>query len=57
MNTKHLSILLPAVWALAGLPGARADAQPSPHAWQRWEHVLTSARGYGNPYADVTLRV
>jgi len=34
-----------------------AAAPPRLHAWQRWEHVLTSARNYDNPYADVTLRV
>jgi hypothetical protein len=41
---------------LAG--GARA-AEPGrrPQVWQRWEHTLTSTRGYDNPYADVTLRV
>lgn len=29
----------------------------APHVWQRWEHALTSARKYDNPYADVVLRV
>jgi len=28
-----------------------------PQVWQRWEHALTSARDYDNPYADVTVRV
>jgi len=32
-------------------------AVPRPHVWERWEHALTSARTYDNPYADVTLRV
>lgn len=27
------------------------------HAWQRWEHTLTSSVIHDNPYADVTLRV
>ena len=36
---------------------AQTAAVPRPHAWQRWEHTLTSARQYENPYADVTLRV
>lgn len=26
-------------------------------AWQRWEHALSSSRGYDNPNADVMLRV
>jgi hypothetical protein len=34
-----------------------AEQEPRPHTWQRWEHTLTSTRGYDNPYADVTLRV
>jgi len=36
------------------------DAVPAASAlptWQRWEHALTSTRGYRNPDADVTLRV
>lgn len=42
------------VWA----GDARAGAQELyPQVWQRWEHVLTSAHNYDNPYADVTLRV
>lgn len=36
---------------------AQTAPSPRPHAWQRWEHALTSARQHGNPYADVTLRV
>lgn len=27
------------------------------HTWQRWEHAFTSAKNYGNPCSDVTLRV
>jgi len=35
-----------------------APNPPAPaRTWQRWEHALTSTRSYGNPYADVTLRV
>ena len=52
--------LLPAAALGAPLPDASSEGAvaASPAAvWQRWEHVLTSARRYGNPYADVTLRV
>jgi hypothetical protein len=50
-------LLLALICALiSGVP-ARAAAGPDPHTWQRWEHALTSARSYDNPYADVTLRV
>jgi hypothetical protein len=34
-----------------------AGAASGPQTWQRWEHALTSASDYKNPYADVTLRV
>lgn len=44
------------VCADLALSDARAEA-PSPHVWQRWEHALSSSREYGNPYADVRLRV
>lgn len=37
-------------------PPLRAAAG-RPHVWQRWEHALTSARSYDNPYADLTVRV
>ena len=42
-----------------GLVPATAAGPSSllPHAWQRWDQALTSARDYNNPYADVTLRV
>jgi hypothetical protein len=46
-----LSFLFLAGGARAAEPGRR------PQVWQRWEHTLTSTRGYDNPYADVTLRV
>lgn len=39
---------------------ARSDETASPArvgTWQRWEHTLTSARDYDNPYADTTLQV
>jgi hypothetical protein len=36
---------------------AQTESMPSPHTWQRWEHTLSSARRYDNPYADVSLRV
>jgi hypothetical protein len=36
---------------------AQAATPTRAHNWQRWEHPLTSARPYANPYADVTLRV
>ena len=55
-----VTLLLPAAALGAPLPGASSEgavASPSAHVWQRWQHVLTSARRYGNPYADVTLRV
>jgi len=42
---------MPGLWPLA------AWSAESVHAWQCWEHALTSASEYRNPYADVTLRV
>jgi len=36
---------------------ALADTPLGPHVWQRWEQELQSTRTYGNPYADVELRV
>jgi hypothetical protein len=39
------------------MPCLAETAPPNPCAWQRWEHALISDRDYGNPYADVTLRV
>lgn len=38
-------------------PGLAAAETTGPHAWQRWDHALQSATEYGNPYADVVLRV
>ncbi|MEK7674505.1 MAG: DUF4038 domain-containing protein [Verrucomicrobiota bacterium] len=49
--------LLALLCALFSGESAWAAVEPNPHSWQRWEHALTSARNYGNPYADVTLRV
>jgi len=47
-----LAILaMQAVGQFAAWPGE------SVHTWQRWEHALTSASDYKNPYADVVLRV
>ena len=43
-------------WVLISSGPARA-AMLGAHTWQRWEHGLRSTREYGNPYADVTLRV
>ena len=43
-------------WALISSGPARA-AMLEAQTWQRWEHGLKSTRDYGNPYADVTLRV
>jgi len=43
-------------WVLIGSETARA-AMLEAQTWQRWEHGLKSTREYGNPYADVTLRV
>jgi hypothetical protein len=41
--------------------GIAADAPVSApvavHAWQRWEHALTSTRHYDNPYTSVVVRV
>lgn len=39
------------------VPPLLRAATPGPHVWQRWEHSLTSAGDYNNPYADVVLRV
>ena len=49
--------LLALAWAVIALAPARAAADSGPHTWQRWEQALTSTRNYGNPYADVTIRV
>ncbi|MBI5383568.1 MAG: DUF4038 domain-containing protein [Verrucomicrobia bacterium] len=57
---KHLSkplSLLVLVGALISGEPAWAAPGTSPHSWQRWDHALTSTCNYGNPYADVTLRV
>jgi hypothetical protein len=53
----HTPRVLVLVWALIGAEPAWAAPGSPPHTWQRWEHALTSIRPYGNPYADVTLRV
>jgi len=45
------------VFATVREPGTATAAQPGLHAWQRWDHALTSTRHYANPYADVILRV
>lgn len=41
--------------------GIAAEALNSPperiQTWQRWEHILTSAHNYANPYSDIILRV
>lgn len=52
-----LSTALAAGSASSLAVGSGAAAPLRPHTWQRWEHALTSARPYDNPYADVTLRV
>ena len=49
--------LLALVCALVSGESAWAADGPDTHTWQRWDHALTSARSYDNPYADVTLRV
>ncbi len=49
--------LLVLVCALVTGESAWAAAGPDPQTWQRWDHALTSARSYDNPYADVTLQV
>ena len=43
-------------WVLISSGPVRA-AMLEAHTWQRWEHGLKSTREYGNPHADVTLRV
>ena len=46
-------------WGCVLIRGGRVSAvdQSRAHAWQRWEHALSSTRAYANPYADATLRV
>jgi Protein of unknown function (DUF4038)/Domain of unknown function (DUF5060)/Putative collagen-binding domain of a collagenase len=56
MGALITALALPAAALPAG-NAAPAAAPSHPHVWQRWEHALTSARGYENPYADVTVRV
>jgi hypothetical protein len=59
-----VALLWAAVASVMAQPTESKEAQSAPAArltsavvWQRWEYALTSARGYGNPYADVTVRV
>jgi len=56
-SVRRTACLLALVCALISGEPAWAAAESGPHTWQRWEHALTSARTYGNPYAEVTLRV
>ncbi|HOW71023.1 MAG TPA: DUF4038 domain-containing protein [Phycisphaerae bacterium] len=55
--SKWIALLMVVACPLFGARPTWAAAAPNPHAWERWEHALTSSRNYGNPYADVTLRV
>ena len=64
MNMNHLkflfgswSLAIGSVLILAAAASAQTAAMQRVNTWQRWEHALTSARQYDNPYADVTLRV
>ncbi len=50
-------LALRAALFLAVVAASLSAAAQDPHAWQRWEHALTSARQYDNAYADVTVRV
>ncbi len=43
--------------ALALQAESRDDPTSEATVWRRWDHALTSTRSYGNPYADVILRV
>ncbi len=49
------SVMMAAILALHG--GQALATQERSHVWQPWEHALTSRAEYGNPYADVVLRV
>jgi len=53
----HSTLALGAIAVFATAAWSRTETTTSLHVWQRWEHALTSARQYDNPYADVTLRV
>lgn len=53
----YRSLALGVTAVFAPVACAQAADGPGPHAWQRWEHTLTSARQHHNPYADMTLRV
>jgi hypothetical protein len=53
----YWSVALGAAAMLATAVSAQIAISPRPHTWQRWEHALTSARQYDNPYKDMTLRV
>jgi hypothetical protein len=60
MKTWKLSLLLAFVSGWVRVSAAAQDvnlASARPHAWQRWEHALSSTRGDTNPYANITLRV
>jgi Protein of unknown function (DUF4038)/Domain of unknown function (DUF5060)/Putative collagen-binding domain of a collagenase len=54
---RWMRLLLWICGAMISAGSTRAASPSSPHRWERWEHVLTSSRSYGNPYAEVTLRV
>ena len=44
--------------AREGIVAEAPNSQPERiQTWQRWEHILTSAHNYANPYADIILRV
>ncbi len=53
---RALGMVAAAFAAASCLPAFAAD-QTTVTTWQRWDHALISSRHYGNPYADVTLRV
>lgn len=57
VSISRLSLTFGATAFLAVVAPALGAQHERPHVWQRWEQALTSARVYGNAYADVTLRV
>ncbi len=56
-NGWRSTLALGAIAVFATVAWSQTETTTSLHVWQRWEHALTSARRYDNPYADVTLRV
>src|SRR5262245_12380520 len=56
MPMRHLTWILMSALGF-GSPTTPLQGQTHTQVFQRWEHALTSARDYTNPYAELTLKV